>query len=208
VNFPRLVNQVYEDGARIFIEVGCGTGTSRLIDKILERKEYITVSLSQKGIDEQTSIIKALAKLVSHHVSLNLSPLYKQLEETFTRKISMSKTLNLGRYRIFDVILSEDNRRSFQDIVCRQQNLYPEFEHEKYIYSLNEEQDFINTSMTIIPEEDKMNEALNEDALLDSIDDGNSQTFMQSPYKNVDVSNLQVFQAHAAFLQARYDSSK
>ncbi|MCW5319208.1 PfaB family protein [Nostoc sp. KVJ3] len=208
VDFPRLVNRVYEDGARIFIEVGSSNVSSRLINKILENKEHITVSLNQKGIDDQTSIIKALAKLVSHQVALNLSPLYKQSGETLTRKMSMSKTLTLGKHRIFDVILDEENRKIFQDIVCRQENLYSELEHEKYVYNLKEVQGFINASMTIISGKKNMNKALSEDALLDSIDDGNSQSFTQSPYKHVDVSNLQVFQAHAAFLQARYDSSK
>ena len=56
VNFPRLVNRVYDDGARIFIEVGPLGACSRWIDKILghnkEKKEYVTMSINQKGRDE------------------------------------------------------------------------------------------------------------------------------------------------------------
>ncbi|MFM8003577.1 MAG: polyketide synthase, partial [Dolichospermum sp.] len=34
------------------------------------------VSLNKRGVDDHTSIIKALAKLFSHRVQLDLSPLY------------------------------------------------------------------------------------------------------------------------------------
>ncbi|MEE8305723.1 MAG: PfaB family protein, partial [Gammaproteobacteria bacterium] len=53
VNFPRLVNRVYDDGARIFIELGPLGTCSRWIDKILGpnegKKEYVTMSINQKG---------------------------------------------------------------------------------------------------------------------------------------------------------------
>ena len=75
-DFPRLVNRVYDDGARIFIEVGAGNLCSRWIDKILENKEHITVFLNRRGMDNCSSLIKALAKLISHRVAMDLSPLY------------------------------------------------------------------------------------------------------------------------------------
>jgi PfaB family protein len=75
-DFPRLVNHVYDDGARIFIEVGAGNLCSRWIDKILENKEHITVSLNRRGMDDRVSLIKALAKLISHRVNMDFSPLY------------------------------------------------------------------------------------------------------------------------------------
>lgn len=81
VDFPRLVNRVYEDGARIFIEVGAGTGNSRSIDQILDSKEHIAVSLNRKGINDYTSLIRTLAKLSSHQVPLDLSPLYSQVPD-------------------------------------------------------------------------------------------------------------------------------
>lgn len=76
LDFTKLVNRVYNDGCRIFIEVGVGSSCSRWIDETLKQKEHLTVSLNRRGVDAHTSIIKTLAKLFSHRVSLDLSPLY------------------------------------------------------------------------------------------------------------------------------------
>ena len=76
LDFPRLVNRAYNDNIRIFIEVGVGSNCSRWISEILKDKEYLAVSLNRRGVDDHTSIIKALAKLFSHRVELDLSPLY------------------------------------------------------------------------------------------------------------------------------------
>ncbi len=76
LDFPRLVNRAYNDNIRIFIEVGVGSNCSRWISEILKDKEHLAVSLNRRGVDDHTSIIKALAKLFSHRVELDLSPLY------------------------------------------------------------------------------------------------------------------------------------
>lgn len=115
VDFPRLVNQVYKDGARIFIELGAGNSCSRWIDKILNPKEHITVAFNRRGMDDHTSIIKALATLLSHRVSLDLSSLYSQSKEIFTPVKSMTKTITLGGPRIFDTVLTEENRKLFKN---------------------------------------------------------------------------------------------
>ena len=81
LDFPRLVDRVYQDNYRIFIEVGAGSNCSRWIKDILKSKEHATISLHRRNTDDFTSLIKALAKLVSHGVELNLSPLYEELPD-------------------------------------------------------------------------------------------------------------------------------
>ncbi|MEA5575869.1 type I polyketide synthase [Anabaena sp. UHCC 0451] len=76
LDFPRLINRVYNDNIRIFIEVGIGSNCSRWISSTLQEKEHIAVSINRRGVDDHTSIIRALAKLVSHQVELDLAPLY------------------------------------------------------------------------------------------------------------------------------------
>ena len=76
VDFPRLVNQVYEDGARIFIELGSRKFCCHLIEKILEGREHLAVPINVKGTKDQVSIVRVLAKLVSHRVPVDLSPLF------------------------------------------------------------------------------------------------------------------------------------
>ncbi|MEC4812028.1 MAG: type I polyketide synthase [Scytonema sp. PMC 1069.18] len=80
LDFPRLIHQVYEDGGRIFVEAGAGSTCSRWISENLKDKEHLTVALNKRGVDDHTSIVRALAKLLSHQVSLDLSPLYSSPE--------------------------------------------------------------------------------------------------------------------------------
>ncbi len=130
LDFPRLVNRVYDDGARIFIEAGSGNVCSRWVDKILENKEHITVPLNRRGIDDHASIIKALGKLLSHQVSVDLSLLYGETAEASSQRKPTVKTLTLGRAtlvgetpqekvhqgnRIVASILTDDNRKFFQN---------------------------------------------------------------------------------------------
>ncbi|NEO60026.1 MAG: hypothetical protein F6J98_06180 [Moorea sp. SIO4G2] len=110
LDFPRLINQVYDNGAKIFVEVGAGSTCSRWIRENLKDKEHVTVSLNKRGSNDHTSIVKALAKLVSHQVSLDLSPLYTQEPENAGQRRSMVKTITLGGSRIKSRILSNTNQ--------------------------------------------------------------------------------------------------
>ena len=76
LDFPKLVRRTYEDGARIFVEVGAGGSCSRLIGQILEQQPHLTVALNIRGMRDRTALIKAIARLVSHRVDLDLSTLY------------------------------------------------------------------------------------------------------------------------------------
>ena len=115
LDFLQLVNQVYSDGAKIFIEAGAGSVCSRWIDKILDGKEHLTVSLNRRGVDDHTSFVKALAKLVSHRVELDLSPLYIQAKETTRPGLPTIRNITLGGKPILSTILSEENRKLFQN---------------------------------------------------------------------------------------------
>ncbi len=76
VDFPRLVNQAYEDGARLFIELGSRKFCCNLIDTILEGKDHLAMAINVKGTKDQASLVRVLAQLVSHRVPVDLSPLY------------------------------------------------------------------------------------------------------------------------------------
>ncbi len=72
IDFPRLVNAVYDDGARIFIELGAGSNCSKWIDAILKNEPHLSLTINQKNVSDHMSIIKLLAKLVSHRIPVNL----------------------------------------------------------------------------------------------------------------------------------------
>lgn len=113
LDFPRLVNRVYADGAKIFIEAGAGGICSRWIDKNLGNQEHLTVSLNRRGTDDHSSLIKALAKLLSHQVNLNLAPLYNLFSENTQQKKAALRTVTLGGNSMTSAILNAENRQVF-----------------------------------------------------------------------------------------------
>ncbi|BAZ39247.1 beta-ketoacyl synthase HglC [Calothrix sp. NIES-4101] len=116
LDFPRLINQVYNDGARIFLETGSGNICSRWIDKTLENKPHITIPLNRRGVDDHTSIVRALAKLLSHQVPLNLAPLYSTEKVSSKSSKTNMKTVAIGGDSITDKILTPENRQIFQNL--------------------------------------------------------------------------------------------
>lgn len=77
LDFPALVNQVYANGARVFIELGANANCSKWIDDTLKGRPYAAVAINRRGADDHASIVRMLAKLVSQRVPLDLSPLYQ-----------------------------------------------------------------------------------------------------------------------------------
>lgn len=75
IDFPRLVNRAYDDGARVFIELGAGSNCSKWVDAILKEKRHASATINQVNVDDHVSILKLLAKLISHRVSVDLSVL-------------------------------------------------------------------------------------------------------------------------------------
>jgi acyl transferase domain-containing protein len=75
LDFPRLVNQAYSDGARIFIELGAGSNCSRWVDESLKDKPHASFSINRKGLDDHAAVLQLLSKLISHHVQLNFTAL-------------------------------------------------------------------------------------------------------------------------------------
>ncbi|NJR14953.1 MAG: PfaB family protein [Calothrix sp. CSU_2_0] len=116
LDFPRLINQVYNDGARIFLETGSGNICSRWIDKTLEKKPHITIPLNRRGVDDHTSIVRALAKLLSHQVPLNLAPLYSIEKVSSKPSKANMKTVTVGGDSIVEKILTSENRQIFQNL--------------------------------------------------------------------------------------------
>jgi PfaB family protein len=76
LDFPRLVNRVYDDGARVFIEAGAGGNCARWVSESLKGRPHLSLSLNRRGSDDYSTLVRTLARLSSHRVPLDLSPLY------------------------------------------------------------------------------------------------------------------------------------
>lgn len=79
VDFPRLINAMYDKGARVFLEMGPGRSLCSWVEKILKQDEnrpHVSVPVNAKGTSDELTILRAIAKLVSHGVKVDLSKLY------------------------------------------------------------------------------------------------------------------------------------
>jgi len=77
LDFPRLIQLAYNDGARIFIELGAGSNCARWVNDTLQGQPHAAYSINRKGVDDHTSILRLMARMVSQHVPVNLSVLYQ-----------------------------------------------------------------------------------------------------------------------------------
>jgi PfaB family protein len=80
LEFPRLIEGAYQEGVRIFLELGSGGSCSRWITETLQTQDHLAVCINRRGADDLAGIVKMLAQLVSHQVDLDLSPLYLSQE--------------------------------------------------------------------------------------------------------------------------------
>lgn len=76
VDFSRVVNSAYNDGVRLFIEVGPGASCTRMIGEILGQKDHVARSVCAPGRDGPAAIRRALALLTAHRVPVDLSRLF------------------------------------------------------------------------------------------------------------------------------------
>ena len=75
-DFTATVNQAYEDGVRLFLEMGPSASCTRMIDRILHQKPHLAISASAKGELDHHTIIKVLAALIAERVPVDLAALY------------------------------------------------------------------------------------------------------------------------------------
>jgi PfaB family protein len=231
LDFPRLVNRVYADGAKIFIEAGAGGICSRWIDKNLGNQEHISVSLNRRGIDDHTSLVKALAKLLSHGVNVNLSPLYNLSPETAKKNKATLKKVTLGGNSITAAILTEENRQIFQKYPqFKQQQTIPNYREYKIINSLQPpvkitpndiySQPILQpekiTMKTLMPNALKPGDKLQSSELTGTETPSTQKTTHKiqmndlkiTQYQKLSINNSKLTQAHTTFLEARQDLSQ
>ena len=87
VDFPRLIHTLHDKGARVFIEMGPGRSLCTWVDKILDQGKnnseirltdnpYVSIPVNAKGTSDELTYFRALAKLISHGVTLDLDALF------------------------------------------------------------------------------------------------------------------------------------
>jgi acyl transferase domain-containing protein len=92
VEFIREIEAMYEDGARIFVEVGPGRVLSGLTDRILSDRPHLTVISNQSGRSGLVQLHHCLGQLAAHGVPMKMDRLY---EGRSSRQIDL-KALDKG----------------------------------------------------------------------------------------------------------------
>ncbi|MBW2193368.1 MAG: type I polyketide synthase, partial [Deltaproteobacteria bacterium] len=75
-NFKTLIDQAYEDGIRIFLEMGPHASCTGMIKTILHEKSHLAVSACCRGEEDPLTILKFLGALISERVPVDLDKLY------------------------------------------------------------------------------------------------------------------------------------
>lgn len=108
VDFARLIRTVYDDGARVFVELGPRSTCARWVDETLGDAPHVAVSIDQTGSDSRTSVIKMLASLVAHRVPLSLEALYHPSQAETAPAKSVVRSVQLGGPDIYAAIANAE----------------------------------------------------------------------------------------------------
>ncbi len=90
-DYQSLINTAWEDGIRVFVEMGPGSSCTRLVNKILGKKAHAAFSFSLQDENEELSIIKALALLACHRVKCDISPLFPLIKKNMDKDLQNKK---------------------------------------------------------------------------------------------------------------------
>jgi len=76
VDYPAVVRRAWEDGVRIFVELGPGRSCTRMIHQILADRPHAARSVCVEGQSAHGALIRGLALLLTHRVACDLAPLF------------------------------------------------------------------------------------------------------------------------------------
>ena len=75
-DFTKVIHSAYEDGVRLFLEMGPGASCTRMIDQILQDRPHTARSACIAGQSETLCLLRMLATLISEGIAVDLNPLY------------------------------------------------------------------------------------------------------------------------------------
>ena len=97
INYPQVIEQLYRDGGRIFLEVGPGTSCSRMINSILDNRPHLTRAICAPGIDAPGQLLRLLGSCLAERVEVDLTPLYPALDVVAFDSVDRTKiTTTIG----------------------------------------------------------------------------------------------------------------
>jgi PfaB family protein len=83
-DYIKVINSAYEDGVRLFVEMGPGNSCTRMIGQILEGKEHYAKAICVKGQNSVDNTLQTIARLYVEGVDVDFSIL--ELENISSKK--------------------------------------------------------------------------------------------------------------------------
>lgn len=98
VEFRRMVEQMYDDGFRIFVEVGAGNHLTSFTEDVLRGRQVLAVASNLEGSSDVTQLNHVMGLLFAHGVDVRVSALtLHRISASAPRKRSATEvTLNTG----------------------------------------------------------------------------------------------------------------
>lgn len=109
VDFPKTVEHLYAEGTRLFVEMGANSTCTNWIETTLKGRPHLAISTTLKGKEEAQRLLEVLAALSSHGLALDLEAFYKAPQAANAPR-AFYKSIVAGGKRLFDTLLSPDNR--------------------------------------------------------------------------------------------------
>ncbi len=78
IDYPKVIEAAYDDGIRVFLEMGPGASCSRMIGEILGGRAHVAKSACYPGPDAVSTVLRFVGQLVAERVPVDLSVLYGQ----------------------------------------------------------------------------------------------------------------------------------
>ncbi|MDX2470243.1 MAG: beta-ketoacyl synthase N-terminal-like domain-containing protein [SAR324 cluster bacterium] len=100
LDFPKLVNNAYDGGSRIFLELGPRMSCSKWIDQILGSKEHLSIGVNQKGQDDFKGISKALSQIWALGYDLELQAIFGPEEMAAKTSRSFVQKVLIGGHKM------------------------------------------------------------------------------------------------------------
>jgi acyl transferase domain-containing protein/NAD(P)H-dependent flavin oxidoreductase YrpB (nitropropane dioxygenase family)/NAD(P)-dependent dehydrogenase (short-subunit alcohol dehydrogenase family) len=110
VRFTDEIEKMYEDGARIFIEVGPGAVLTGLVDKNLKDKEAVLIQTEQKDTEGLSWLLEGLARYLTTGKELDFERLFDGRSATI---VDIDEP---EQYRKRGTVWNIDGRRALPDV--------------------------------------------------------------------------------------------
>lgn len=107
-DFPVTVRQAYEDGIRIFFEMGPHTSCTGMINHILDDSPHLALSACVRGEDDYFTILKCLGALIAERIPVDLDVLYGDPIPSQPVKSDRSMTISVAGATLASVPAGKD----------------------------------------------------------------------------------------------------